>query len=378
MRNLTFLSFLTVISFGCDSKKELDPKPNIILVMTDDQGWGQIGYYDHPILKTPHLNAMAENGIRFDRFYAGAPVCSPTRASVLTGRTNDRTAVYTHGYPMRLQEKTIAEALKAEGYKTAHFGKWHLDGLRGPGVPILKDDPRNPGKFGFDKWISVTNYFDVDPLMSEEGEVKEYKGSSSDIIVRQALDFISENNEDPFFVVIWYGSPHKPWTALERDKKDLPYDIEEKHLDYLGEIVEIDNSIGLLRSELNVMELSENTLIWFNSDNGGLPEGGKIGVGGLRDYKGSVYEGGLRVPCIIEWPGYIDEGQISHYPASTMDIFPTIAEILNLPPQVMTNPVDGSSIFHLFTENCMTREKPIPFKFENKGALIDNNYKLVA
>jgi arylsulfatase A-like enzyme len=353
-------------------------KPNIILVMSDDQGWGQVGYYDHPILETPHLNAMAENGIRFDRFYAGAPVCSPTRASVLTGRSNDRTAVYTHGYPMRLQEKTIAEALKAEGYQTAHFGKWHLNGLRGPGVPILKSDLRNPGEFGFDKWISVTNFFDVDPLMSDEGEIKEYRGSSSDIIVRQALEFISEHREDPYFVVIWYGSPHDPWTALERDKKDLPQELDEKHRNYLGEIVEIDNSIGLLRMELKEMNLSENTMIWFNSDNGGLREGGKEGVGGLRDYKGSVYEGGLRVPCIIEWPNYIDGGQIRLYPASTMDIFPTIAEILGLPPQVMTKPVDGSSIFHVFNDNSMTRGKLIPFKYENAGALIDKKYKLVA
>lgn len=379
MRKLLFVSFMAIITIACKSKNKIDLKPNIILIMSDDQGWGQVGYFNHPILETPHLNSMAENGIRFDRFYAGAPVCSPTRASVLTGRTNDRAAVYTHGYPMRLQEKTIAEALKAEGYKTAHFGKWHLDGLRGPGVPILKEDARNPGKFGFDEWISVTNFFDVNPIMSDNGKIKEYKGSSSEIIVRQALDFISKNKENPFFVLIWYGSPHDPWTALEQDKKNLPLELGEKHRNYLGEIVEVDNSIGLLRKELNEMGLSVNTMIWFNSDNGGLPEGGKEGVGGLRGYKGSVYEGGLRVPCIIEWPKYIKAGQITLYPASTMDIFPTIADILNLPPQVMTQPVDGNSILHVFNnKNIPVRGKPVPFKFENKGALIDNNYKLVA
>lgn len=377
MKNLVFLSLLTALSFSCDTEKK-QLKPNIILVMSDDQGWGQTGYYDHPTLETPHLNAMAEKGIRLDRFYAGAPVCSPTRATVLTGRANDRSAVYTHGSPMRLQEKTIAEVLKAEGYKTAHFGKWHLDGLRGPGVPILGDDPRNPVAFGFDKWISVTNFFDVDPLMSDEGEIKEYTGSSSDIIVRQALDFISENREEPFFVLIWYGSPHSPWKALESDKKELPEELDEERRNYLGEIVELDNSIGLLRTELENMELAENTLVWFNSDNGGLPEGGKEGVGGLRAYKGSVYEGGLRVPCVIEWPKYIEGGQVSTYPASTMDIFPTLAAMLDLPNEVMTKPIDGNSIFHVFKGEPGPREKPIPFKFQNKGALIDNNYKLVA
>ena len=122
---------------------EEDPKnnyPNIILVMTDDQGWGQTGYYKHPILKTPNLDAMAKNGLRFDRFYAGAPQCSPTRASVLTGRNNDRTGVFYHGYSLNKNEKTIAQELKKIGYSTGHFGKWHLNGIRGPGVPIFEDD----------------------------------------------------------------------------------------------------------------------------------------------------------------------------------------------------------------------------------------------
>ena len=127
--------------------------------MTDDQGWGQTGYYNHPVLKTYNLDDMAKNGIRFDRFYASAPVCSPTRASVLTGRSNDRTGVLTHGYALRTQEKTIAQALKKAGYSTGHFGKWHLNGLRGPGVPILKAFNHNPGKFGFDHLVFNNKFF---------------------------------------------------------------------------------------------------------------------------------------------------------------------------------------------------------------------------
>src|SRR6056297_550591 len=164
--------------------------PNIILVMSDDQGYGQVGYYGHPTLETPNLDAMAENGLRLDRFYAGAPVCSPTRASVLTGRANDRTGVPSHGHALRLQEKTIAEALQAEGYATGHFGKWHLNALRGPGVPIFKDDPNGPAGFGFDMWVSVTNFFDLDPLMSDQGEFKALEGTSSEVIVDQAVQFI--------------------------------------------------------------------------------------------------------------------------------------------------------------------------------------------
>ncbi len=116
-----------------DKQVQVKLKPNIILLMSDDQGYGEVGYYGHPVLKTPHLDELSRSGLRLDRFYAGAPVCSPTRSSVLTGRTNDRSAVYSVGYPMRLQEKTIAQVLQKNGYRTAHFGKWHLDGLKGPG-----------------------------------------------------------------------------------------------------------------------------------------------------------------------------------------------------------------------------------------------------
>lgn len=357
--------------------KTVKHKPNIVLVMSDDQGWGQVGYYKHPLIQTPNLDNMAKAGLRMDRFYAGAPVCSPSRASVLTGRANDRSAVYSHGYGMRIQEKTLAQALKSAGYNTAHFGKWHLNGLRGPGVPIFKDDKRNPSVFGFDEWISVTNFFDLNPLMGHKGCVKEYKGSSSAIIVNQAIDYIAENKNEPFFVVIWFGSPHAPWNALDGDKKTLPSDLENSMKNYLGEIMEVDRNVGLLRTELKKMGLAENTLLWFNSDNGGLPQGGKEGVGGLRGFKGSVYEGGLRVPCIIEWPKQIKGGQISAYPASTMDIFPTIASILELPKRVMTKPIDGENISHLFEASSQQRENPIPFKYENKGALIDNDFKLV-
>ena len=137
------LVFIIFFNLACNDKSSKN-KPNIILIMTDDQGWGQTGYYNHPILKTPNLDSMATNGLRLDRFYAGSPLCSPTRATVLTGRSNDRTGVFSHGYALRLQEKTLAQALKKKGYKTAHFGKWHLNGLKGPGVPILKDDNHSP------------------------------------------------------------------------------------------------------------------------------------------------------------------------------------------------------------------------------------------
>lgn len=354
-------------------------RPNIILVMSDDQGWGQTGYNNHPILKTPNLDKMAENGLRFNRFYAGAPVCSPSRASVLTGRSNDRTGVYSAGYAICKQEKTIAQALKNAGYKTAIFGKWHLNGLRGPGVPILASDERNPGKFGFDEWLSVSNFFDIDPIMSHKGEFVEMKGESSHIIVNEALRYIEKekDQEKPLFVVIWYGSPHAPWRADDKDKKPFG-NLDEKAQNHYGELVNMDSSMGDLRNGLRSMKIEENTLVWFNSDNGGLPNFGPETVGGLRGYKGKIYEGGLRVPCIIEWPAGIKQSRITDYPASTMDIFPTIADLVDLPESNMVLPVDGTSILKLFTKDLKTRVKPIPFRHAGKAAMVDNNYKLLS
>tara|TARA_B110000444_G_scaffold174559_1_gene163259 strand:- start:122 stop:1528 length:1407 start_codon:yes stop_codon:yes gene_type:complete len=371
---LFYLFILVTCFFSCEKKE----KPNIILIMTDDQGWGQTGYYNHPILETPNLDDMAKNGIRFDRFYASAPVCSPTRASVLTGRSNDRTGVLTHGYALRTQEKTIAQALKKAGYSTGHFGKWHLNGLRGPGVPILKDDNHNPGKFGFDHWFSITNFFDVNPLMSDNGKFIDFKGSSSKVIFNEALKFIDKNNADntPFFVVIWDGSPHDPWTANEDDKSVFK-DLDNESQNHYGELVAFDRNLGKFRKLIREKGLSKNTIIWFCSDNGGLKGIYPSTVGGLRGNKGSVWEGGIRVPAIIEWPSMIKH-KVTDFPASTMDIFPTIADIIGLSKSEMIFPIDGISLLPLFNSNIDKREVHIPFRFNNTGALIDNDFKLVA
>ncbi len=344
--------------------------------MADDQGWGQTGYYHHPILKTPNLDAMAANGLRFDRFYA-SPLCSPTRASVLTGRTNDRTGVLSHGYALRLQEKTLAKALKSKGYSTGHFGKWHLNGLRGPGVPIFEDDTHSPARFGFDEWLSISNFFDINPILSDNGTFKEFKGDSSAIIVNEALKFIAaqKKNKKPFFVVIWDGSPHRPWMASDADRK--PFErLDSKSQNHYGELVAFDRSVGALRKGVRDLGIANNTLIWFNSDNGGLPGIKPDTVGGLRDYKNSIWEGGLRVPAVIEWPAAIN-ARVTKYPASTMDIFPTIVDILDLPDSVMLKPIDGISLKPLFVNDFAKRKEPIPFRVGSKGALIDNNYKLV-
>ena len=358
---------------------EADQRPHIILVMADDQGWGQTGYAKHPYLKTPNLDAMAENGLRFDRFYSGASNCSPTRATVLTGRSNDRTGVFDHGYPLRAQEKTIAQGLRDAGYATGHFGKWHLNGLRGPGVPILKSDSHSPGAFGFDTWFSVTNFFDYNPLMSRQGNIEAHRGDSSEIIVNEALKFIEAqlSKDGPIFTVIWFGSPHSPMIAKDSDRDEFS-DLAEKYQHHLGELVAMDRSIGTLRSRLRKLGIANNTLLWFNSDNGGLPGFGKETVGYLRGNKNLMYEGGIRVPAIIEWPRVIQKARSTHYRASTVDIFPTLAEIAKLPSSSMLQPQDGLSLRPLFNKDIESRERPLFFHHRDRGVVIHGDLKLIS
>ena len=357
----------------------LNSQPNIILVMTDDQGWGQTSYMNHPILKTPNLDKMAENGICFKRFYAGGPVCSPTRATVLTGRTHDRAGVFNHGYALRLQEKTISEAILKAGYATGHFGKWHLNGLRGPGVPILKSYPNGPKDFGFQKWVSVTNFFDLNPIMSRDGNFEEFTGDSSEIIIDEALSFIAEQKKKgtPFFCVVWYGTPHVPFMSLEKDRSCFA-DLDVSSRDHYAELKAMDRSIGNLRKGLRNLSIEKNTLLWFMSDNGGLPKIKPSTTGGLRDFKGSLYEGGIRVPCVIEWPQGISKPRKTNYPAGAVDIFPTISEIVSLPKESCLYPQDGESLAKLFKREITLRKKPLIFSSNARMAVIDNNWKLLS
>jgi len=374
---LLLIAGLSDVARAADAAGSSASSPHIIFVMADDMGWGQTGYRGHPVLRTPNLDAMAAAGLRFERFYAGGPVCSPTRASVLTGRSPDRTGVLQHGYALRLQEKTIAQALRSAGYVTGHFGKWHLNGLRGPGAPVLASDARHPGRFGFDEWVSVTNFYDVNPLMSRQGEIEQFQGDSSEIAVTEAVRFLKKHlsGGQPVFAVIWYGTPHSPFKALPDDRKPFS-SLDDASADHYGELAAMDRSIGTLRDSLRELGIAEQTLLVFCSDNGGLPKIVPDTVGGLRGNKGSVYEGGLRVPGIMEWPAVI-EPRVTHHPACTMDLFPTVADVVGLPDDVLIRPLDGISLKPLFTGDRPERPSPLLFRFGAKAAIVDNRYKLL-
>ncbi len=366
--------------------QQSDPPPNIILCMTDDQGWGDVSYNGLKQIQTPTLDAMAAGGLRFNRFYAQQS-CSPTRASVLTGRHPNRMGVFWPGMPLRRQEVTLAQAAQTTGYVTGHFGKWHLNGVAGPGKPIAAADPLGPGRFGFDEWFSVSNYFDLNWTFSHQGEPVKVIGDGSDAIVAEALKFIGQaaRQKQPFLALIWFGNPHAPHQPLPEDLKAAGGSA------YFGEIVGIDRSLGTLRRGLRQLGIADNTLVWFNSDNGGWidpahPDANGVS-GGLRGRKGDMWEGGIRVPAVIEWPAKIKRPIVADMPAGVVDLYPTIVDILKVKVPNQVEPLDGISLLPLLDGRMKERPKPLGFWQFNGTAKIstnsgpsawsDNRYKLV-
>lgn len=351
-KNAVWVWGLGVVLFGmlAVSTQGRD-RPNIILAMADDQGWGEMAYNGHPVLKTPTFDEMASFGLRFDRFYAAAPVCSPTRGSVLTGRHPNRFGCFSWGYSLRSQEVTLAEVLAEAGYRTGHFGKWHLGSVRA-------DSPVSPGRSGFHEWFSSPNFFDNDPWMCRNGKAVRVQGESSMVTVEAALEFIRSAAAagEPFLAVVWFGSPHSPHQALASDL-ELYRDQPEELRHFLGEITAMDRAMGHLRRELRKLGIAENTLLWYTSDNGAIPQGS---TGGLSGGKGTLWEGGIRVPALLEWPSRIPEPRITDLPCGTVDIYPTLLEIAGIPIPDHP-PLDGISLVPLLEGRMTRREKPLGF-----------------
>jgi len=348
MRRLIPVAILLLV--GSTAATAAD-RPNVILVMADDQGWGDMAYNGHPTLKTPNFDAAAAAGLRFDRFYAAAPVCSPTRASVMTGRHPNRMGVFKWGYPIRPQEVTVAEALKTAGYATGHFGKWHLGSVR-------HASPVHPGHNGFDEWLSAPNFFDNDPILSRQGTAVPTRGESSTVTVDAALEWITARAKSggPFLAVVWFGSPHGPHRAIEEDRAlyaDQPANLQN----FYGEITGMDRAFGKLRDALGTLGIRDNTILWYCSDNGGLPG---VGSTGGRGNKGQIYEGGLRVPAILEWPTRIPSPRVTQVRCNTYDIYPTLLEIagVTMPRQPV---LDGVSLVPLIEGRLETRSRPMGF-----------------
>jgi arylsulfatase A-like enzyme len=382
------------------------PRPNVILCMSDDQGWGDVGYNGHPVLRTPNLDAMAEEGIRFDRFYAAGPWCAPTRASCLTGRNACR-----YGFDLAnegqlpIEELTLAEVLGGRGYVTGHFGKWHLGSLNrnGEGSSYHHQGYSPPWLHGFD--VCFTTQASVptwdplqDPVTGEPIEprywlgpdrlvVSDLQGDDSRIIMDRALAFVHEaiQRSRPFLAVIWFHAPHSPVVAGAEYRVLYPdQGPDEQH--YYGVLTAMDEQIGRLRSALQHLGVAANTMLWFCSDNGparghgDLPEElrrrARGSSGGLRSKKASLYEGGIRVPGLLVWPAGVPEPGRIGAPCVTSDFYPTILAALGHRPQRQPRPIDGLDVLSLVRAERAGRSQPIYFRSGEQLAVVGNRFKL--
>lgn len=372
------------------------PRPNVILCMTDDQGWADAGYQGHPTLKTPTLDQMAAEGVRFTRFYSAAPVCSPTRGSCLTGRHPSRYGIdgANVGH-MPPEEVTLAEALKPHGYTTGHFGKWHLGTLTtkihdsNRGRPGDASHYSPPWDNGFDVCFSTEAKVPTwDPMTGPEtGEEygtyywkgpgerasENLGGDDSRVIMDRVVPFVRDAAAagTPFLAVIWFHTPHKPIVS------GPPFTgMYGEYKEYFGCITAMDQQLGRLRSELERLGIARNTMLWFASDNG--PENGTPGsTGPLRDRKRSLHEGGVRVPGLFVWPGGVGGVRTVDVPCSTSDYFPTVLDALRCSvPEQATRPYDGMSLMPFIRGEMGARPRPIAFQSRKQCSVVDYRFKI--
>ncbi|MCH7224749.1 sulfatase [Haloferula sp. A504] len=395
MRSALLAAFLIGQSFAA-------PRPNIILMMADDLGWGDVGFNGGKIIETPELDRMAENGLVFDRFYSAAPVCSPTRGSCLTGRHPFRYGVFfANTGHLKASERTLPEMLGELGYATGHFGKWHLGTLlpdwsgKGKGRKP-EQNHMTPAMAGFDEWFS-TEYsvatwdpydpknqhgggkFDPRRLFWHNGEnvTGPLEGGSGRIVMDRAIPFIEKaaGEEKPFFAAIWFHAPHSPVVGGPEYRKRYAQH-PEAHQHYYACVTEMDEQVGRLRAKLRELGVEKNTLLAFCSDNGPARQGDKEHVGSAGPFKGfkvSLWEGGIRVPGVVEWPGRVKPGR-TDFAVVTSDYLPTIAEMVGAETVEL---LDGRSLLPVFEGGLTERREPIGFQSQNQLAWIEGDLKLV-
>ncbi|MEM8670599.1 MAG: sulfatase-like hydrolase/transferase [Planctomycetota bacterium] len=358
-------------------------RPNIVLLMSDDLGWKDLGCYGGPV-NTPTLDQLASRGKRFTDFYSGAAVCSPSRAALLTGRTNLRCGIYswindrdqrTH---LPLREITLAEVLGAAGYETAHIGKWHL------GMPSnANPDKPTPEEHGFHTWFATANnalpsHFCPNNFIRNGDRVGTLDGYACDLVVDEAIRWLGhrKKKDAPFFLNLWFHEPHAPLAAPKHSTAPYGNSSDPAAL-YSGTIANTDQAIERLLNRLHEIDQPENTIIIYTSDNGSYRSDR---VGHLRGTKGSNYEGGIRVPGIFFWPTHISPS-VSSQPAGAVDILPTVCGLVGIDPPTL--PLDGTDLSDFLTDKAdrIVRKQPLFWFLPLSGpalAMRDGRYAMVA
>ena len=396
INQLTKFCLLALFAFTSCAEKE-NPPPNIVIIFTDDQGYSDVGVYGAKGFKTPNLDRMASEGMKFTDFYVGSPVCSPSRAALLTGCYPQRVGIPGVLFPERLNtewdpeqrrtktginpsETTLAEMLKANGYATGVFGKWHL-GHHKQFLPLQQ---------GFDEYYGLPYSNDMRPgknaktakspypdlPMMNGNEVDRFMDDDQSMLTKEytemAIDFIKRNKDNPFFVYLPHSMPHIPLYASEKFKGQ-----SEKGI-YGDVIEEIDWSVGQINKALKDLDLEDNTLVIFTCDNGPWLIFGEHGGAArpLREGKFTTFEGGQRVPCIMKWPNMIAKASVTSEMASTIDLLPTIAAITG--SDLPQNKIDGLDISGLLsgTETTSPRDEFFFYKGWQLEAIRSENWKL--
>ncbi|HJN11248.1 MAG TPA: sulfatase-like hydrolase/transferase [Pirellulaceae bacterium] len=355
---LTFCySLLLLTAFASAEVKQ----PNVVTLLVDDLGYRDIGCYGGPV-KTPVLDKLAAGGVRFTDFHSGAPVCSPSRATFLTGRNHIRAGVYSvlseqrHRMHLLRSETTLAEVLKDEGYATAHFGKWHL------GMPVNGRDNPTPADHGFDYWFGLVNgahpsHKDPTNFLRNGKPVGPMKGYSCQIVVDEAIAWLDEKRDAdaPFFLNLWFNEPHAVIAAPDEIVSDYGA-LNDQAAIYNGTIDNTDRAIGRLVAKLEKLGELDNTIISYSSDNGSYRQDR---CGKLRGKKGSHFEGGHRVPGIFYWKGKIPGGRVEDEPAGAVDLLPTICGLLRIDKPEGVH-LDGSDLTPLLTRTgAFERHQPL-------------------
>ena len=365
-------------------------RPNIVLFVSDDQGYGDLSLHGNPLLQTPNLDRIAEEGAEFTQFHVN-PVCSPTRASLLTGRYYYRTGVtdtYLGRAMMYTDEVTIAEVLQRAGYRTGIFGKWHLG----------DHYPMRPMEHGFEEVLvhegggiaqpsdppEGNSYFD--PKLMHNGKPEQRHGYCTDVFFDAAMEFVSQNKERAFFTYLATNAPHMP---LQVDEKYVtPFrgkGVNEITSKTYGMLANLDENTGRLLAHLKKEGLEQDTILIFMSDNGPIPARFNAGLRGL---KGTVYEGGLRVPFFVRWPGSVQAGTKIGKLTAHIDVFPTLLEACGVERSAADPKIDGSSLYSLLRkpETAATwPDRTLYFQWHrgDRGELYNNcaarseRYKLV-
>lgn len=397
MRNqlLTTLTLLC-LSFTPFNLFADQQRPNVVILLADDLGSGDLGCYGGPV-KTPTIDSLAAQGAKFDVFYSGCAVCSPSRATLMTGRHHIRTGVYNWIYDqsqkthLREREITIAEILKDAGYATAHIGKWHL------GLPFdgHSNDKPTPAQHGFDYWMATPNnaepsHHNPTNFIRNGQALGEMEGYACQIVVDEAIHWLDHNRDpnSPFFLNVWFHEPHQKIAAPEKIVNQYTGPEQSEGLSraqadiastYSATIDNTDRAIARLLKKLREVAPIENTLIVYASDNGSYLRNRNSG---LRGSKGVNWEGGLRVPGIFSWPGTIPIGQTIETPGGLVDILPTLCSLLVLDPPSDRH-LDGSNLAPLLRGNseAFVRHQPFFWHVHRSIPIVamrDGDYSLVA